>query len=206
MQVNHLAILACAAIETGFSLLPPQAQAQYQKQKALQGKVFCFQLSQLSWPIYFVFAKQIQVFSQYSGEVDVAVHADASTLYQVSEGANLTELIKQDKLKLEGDLQLLQSFSQFLQLVEFDFAEPLSKYIGDAPTHFAIEHGKWLSNQAKRIASKSWDHIGQLTTEEYQLAIHKINFVHFCDNIETLEKQTDDIAKRIDKIREKLTP
>ena len=54
-----------------------------------------------------VFAKEIQVLSRYEGDVDVGLHADATTLYRVTEGA-ITELIKQDKLSLES-LNLLQA-------------------------------------------------------------------------------------------------
>ncbi|GIU52012.1 SCP2 domain-containing protein [Shewanella sp. KT0246] len=206
MQPNHFSLLTCAALETAITQLQVQDQGEYARLKNLHGKVFCIQLSQLEWPLYLVFAKQIQVLSIYEGEVDVSVTADATTLYQISEGESLTELIKQDKLKLDGDINLLQTFSHYLRHIELDFAEPLSRYIGDAPTHMLVSGSKHFANTAKQIFEKSRSHVGQLTTEEYRLAPHQIEFIHFRDNLEDLVEETSTIASRIDKLREKITP
>ncbi|QBF83578.1 sterol-binding protein [Shewanella maritima] len=205
MALNHFALLTCSAIETAFAALPTQAKMDYAKLKNLHGKVFCIQLSQLSWPMYLVFAKQLQVLSRYEGEVDVRVDADASTLYQIKEGANLTELIKQDKLRLEGDIQLLQTFSHFVQHIDFDIAEPLSKYVGDGPTHMLTEHSKWLAKSAKQVFGKSLDHIGQLATEEFKVAVHKIEYLHFCDNLEDLSKDAESLANRVTLLTRRLS-
>ena len=203
MSVNHFALLTCAAIETAFAKLPTHAQQDYARLKNLHGKVFCIQLTQLSWPLYFIFAKKIQVMSQFEGDVAVTLHADASTLNKLREGANLTELIKQDKLSIDGDIQQLQTFSHFIQHIEFDFAEPLSRYIGDAPTHKLLTTTKQLGQDLKSVLLKTRSHLGQLTTEEYRLAPHKIDYLHFRDNLEQLVSQTDVIAVRIAKLREK---
>ncbi|WP_434928050.1 ubiquinone biosynthesis accessory factor UbiJ [Shewanella sp. HL-SH2] len=205
MSVNHLALLTCAAIESGFAKLPAQAQQDYARLKPLHGKVFCIQLSQLSWPIYIIFAKQIQVMSHFEGEIAVTVKADASTLYQLREGANLTELIKQDKLSIEGDIQLLQTFSHYMQNIEFDFAEPLSRYIGDAPAHKLFTTTQHISKDIKSVLVKTRAHLGQLTTEEYRLAPHKIEFLHFRDNLQQLVTQTEYIDTRIAQLRDKIT-
>ncbi|WP_445773812.1 ubiquinone biosynthesis accessory factor UbiJ [Shewanella sp.] len=204
MAPNQFALLLCAAIETGFNRLPPQAKDDYARQKSLHGKVICIQLSQLSWPIYLIFAKQIQVMSYYEGDVAVTVNADASTLYQLTEGANLTELIKQDKLSLDGDIQLLQTLSHYLHNIHFDFAEPLSRYIGDAPTHKLVTGVKQFGHEMQQILHKTRSHLSQLTTEEYRLAPHKIELQHFRDNLDELVRQTDLIEAKIAKLREQI--
>jgi len=205
MTPNPFALLICAAIETAFSKLPAQAKDDYARQKSLYGKVFCIQLSQLKWPIYLVLSKQVQALSHYEGEVDVTVRADISTLYQLTEGANLTELIKHDRLSLEGDIQLLQTLSHYLQNIYFDFAEPLSRYIGDAPTHKLVATSKQFSQDIQQIMQKTRSHLSQLTTEEYRLAPHKIEWLHFRDNLDDLVKQTERIEAQIDQFREQIT-
>ncbi|MCL1142144.1 ubiquinone biosynthesis accessory factor UbiJ [Shewanella gaetbuli] len=205
MTVNHFALLTCAAIETGLTKLPASAQQEYARLKNLHGKVFCIELSQLSWPIYLIFAKQIQVMSRFEGDTHVTVKADASTLYQLKEGANLTELIKQDKLSIEGDLQLLQTFSHFMQHIEFDLEEPLSRYIGDGLTHKVVSTSQLLGQELSTVFNKTLSHLSQLTTEEYRLAPHKIEYIHFRDNLEQLVTQTDQIEQRIAQLRDTLT-
>ena len=203
---QEVVLLVCAAIETGLKKLQAQAGDDYSRQRQLHGKVFRIQLSQLSWPLYLVFAKEIQVLSRYEGDVDVSLHADATTLYRVSEGANLTELIKQDKLKLEGDLNLLQSFSQYLRGIEFDFAEPISRYLGDGPTHKLISTGHQAKGFALEVLRKTRSHLGQLAVEEYRLAPHPIELLHFRDQMDDLVADTRAIEQRIAQLRDQIKP
>lgn len=206
MMPQEVVLLACAAIETGLKKLQAQAGDDYSRQRQLHGKVFRIQLSQLSWPFYLVFAKEIQVLSRYEGDVDVSLHADATTLYRVSEGANLTELIKQDKLKLEGDLNLLQSFSQYLRSIEFDFAEPISRYLGDGPTHKLICSSHQVKDFALEVLRKTRSHLGQLAVEEYRLAPHPIELMHFRDQMDDLVADTRAIEQRIAQLRDQIKP
>ncbi len=197
---REIAMLISAALEAALQQAVKHSPQAYAQQHSLHGKVLAIQLAQLDWPIYLLFAKEIQVFSDYDGPVTTKVDADITTLYQLSEGASLTELIKQDKLKLEGELNLLQSFSHFMQQIEFDFAEPLSRYIGDAPTHQLIQGGKLLKQQLSDIFLKSRDHVGQVVVEEYRLSPHRIEFIHFSDRIEQLKSDTDLLSQKIDRL------
>lgn len=206
MMPQEVVLLFCAAIETGLKKIQAQAGDDYSRQRQLHGKVFRIQLSQLSWPIYLIFAKEIQVLSRYEGDVDVSLHADVTTLYRVSEGANLTELIKQDKLKLEGDLNLLQSFSHYLRGIEFDFAEPISRYLGDGPTHKLISSGRQAKNFALEVLCKTRSHLGQLAVEEYRLAPHRIELIHFRDQMDDLVADTRAIEQRIAQLRDQIKP
>lgn len=206
MMPQEVVLLACAAIETGLKKLQAQAGDDYSRQRQLHGKVFRIQLSQLSWPFYLVFAKEIQVLSRYEGDVDVSLHADATTLYRVSEGANLTELIKQDKLKLEGDLNLLQSFSQYLRGIEFDFAEPISRYLGDGLTHKLICSSHQAKDFALEVLRKTRSHLGELAVEEYRLAPHPIELLHFRDQMDDLVADTRAIEQRIAQLRDQIKP
>lgn len=206
MMPQEVVLLVSAAIETGLKKLQAQAGDDYSRQRQLHGKVFRIQLSQLSWPLYLVFAKEIQVLSRYEGDVDVSLHADATTLYRLSEGANLTELIKQDKLKLEGDLNLLQSFSQYLRGIEFDFAEPISRYLGDGPTHKLISTSHQAKGFALEVLRKTRSHLGQLAVEEYRLAPHPIELLHFRDQMDDLVADTRAIEQRIAQLRDQIKP
>ncbi|MDF0535197.1 SCP2 sterol-binding domain-containing protein [Shewanella sp. A32] len=199
-------LLNCGALELALTKLVQAAGVEALRLKPLHGKVFCFQLQQLSWPLYLVFANDIQVLSEYQGSVDVKVIGDAADLYRLREGESLTELIKQDKLRIEGDLTLLQQFSHFLQNVRLDIAEPLSKVVGDAPAY-------WLSNgvsqaniHLKQILNKTWSHLGQLATEEYKVAPHKLEFIRHCDRIEELTAAVNALEQRIATLKDKISP
>ena len=197
---RDMSLLTCAAIEVGLNKLIAQSPEDYSSLRSLHGKVLCIQLTQLSWPLYLLFAKQIQVFSEYEADVTTKVTADITTLYQLQEGANLTELIKQDKLSLEGDLSLLQTFSHYIQGVDIDFSEPLAKYIGDVPTHFVSQGFKRAKHDISQILFKTRSHLGQLTTEEYRLAPHKLEYIHLSDTIEATALEVDALGSRVEQL------
>ncbi|WP_417763411.1 ubiquinone biosynthesis accessory factor UbiJ [Shewanella sp.] len=204
--VHQWRLLCCGAIETALAKAMSLSTIEPNKLKPLLGKVFCFELSELSWPMYWVFSDEIQILSDYSAAVDVRVKADATQLLKLREGQNLTELIKQDKLSIEGDLALLQQFSQFLQQLNPDVVEPLSRYIGDAPTHWLTTGLARAGSELRTVASKTWSHLGQLATEEYQVAPHKLEFIRQCDRIEELVTQVTSLEQRIAKLKDITTP
>lgn len=199
-------LLCCGAIETALEKALHLSNIEPNKLQPLHGKVFCFELTQLSWPMYWVFHDDIQVLSDYSANVDVRVKADATQLMKLHEGESLTELIKQDKLTIEGDLALLQQFSQFLQQLNPDVVEPLSHYIGDAPAHWLTSGISRAASELKTVGRKTWSHLGQLATEEYQVAPHKLEFIRQCDRIEELVTQVTSLEQRISKLKDITTP
>ncbi|WP_299798074.1 SCP2 domain-containing protein [uncultured Shewanella sp.] len=200
---REFSLLLSAGLEAALKQLVDQSPDEYAKLRSIHGKVLCIQLSQLSWPLYLIFAREIQVLSRYEGDITTRVNADITTLYQLTEGASLTELIKEDKLSIEGDLSLLQTFSHFIQQIELDFAEPMSKYLGDAPTHLLTQGARQAKQDLAKVFIKSRSHIGQLTTEEYKLAPHKIEFIHLSDRIDELVAEIDAMEKRINHLQDR---
>ncbi|MFQ6371884.1 SCP2 domain-containing protein [Shewanella sp. YIC-542] len=203
---NQCRLLCCGTLETALAKLVDAAGTDALLLKPLHGKVFCFQLQQLSWPLYLVFANEIQVLSDYQGTADVKVIGDATELYRLREGESLTELIKQDKLRIEGDLTLLQQFSGFLQHVRPDLAEPLSRWIGDAPAYWLSSTVLRTGNALQQVFRKTCSHLGQLATEEYQIAPHKLEFIRHCDKIEALSAAVDTLDQRIARLKDKISP
>lgn len=197
-------LLICAALETGLNQLRLQAPKEYARQYQLHNKVIKLQLLQLNFPLYLIFAKQIQVYSQYQGDVNVQVNADITTLYRLSEGSSLTELIKQDKLQLEGDLSTLQAFSHYLQQNPFDFAEFISKYIGDVPTHMLEQQLRQGKTFVEKLLLSTQQHIKELSTEEYKITPNKLEFYVFKDKIEDVSKDIATLESRLTQLQNKV--
>ncbi|WP_133405737.1 ubiquinone biosynthesis accessory factor UbiJ [Parashewanella tropica] len=204
MSSHQLALVCVSVVETALTQLAKLNPHLNAEQSKLKGKVIKIQLKQLPFPLYFIGGEQILVMSQYPDEADVSVHADATTLYRLTEGANLTELIKADKLQLDGDLTLLQNFNHYLQQLSFDWAEVMAKVIGDAPAHWLQTGLKQLKADVTKVMSRTKDHLAELALEEYKLAPHKIEFIHFQDRLETLETEAEQLAQRIATLRKQV--
>ncbi|MGB0893349.1 MAG: ubiquinone biosynthesis accessory factor UbiJ [Parashewanella sp.] len=206
LSMQHkLAILCVSAIETALAQVAKQNPQLSSQARLLKGNVIKIELKQLPWPLYFICEQQILVLSEYHGDVNVSVQADAATMYKVTEGANLTELIKSEKLVLDGDLNVLQQFSQYLQQLKFDFAEPISKYIGDVPTHLLQTGLQFAEQRLKKLLTASQTHLSELAHEEYRLAPHKIEYIAFCDNIDEQSSELNDLEQQISRLKDQLT-
>ncbi|WP_228289647.1 ubiquinone biosynthesis accessory factor UbiJ [Shewanella cyperi] len=204
MLQRELALLACGAIELAFNGLLKQSGAQL-RSYGLNGKVIAIELKELPFPLYLIFDQTVLVLSRYEAEPSVAVKADLACLYQLSRGANLSALIKQDKLELDGDLHALQGLSRLMTEQRFDFGEPLSRWIGDGATHRLQSGLGQLGQELRRITGKSLDHMAQLATEEYRLAPQRIEFIAQCDAIEDLARDTDAQIQRLQHLRERFS-
>lgn len=201
MQPN-IALLCAATIETVlFQLmkLNPHLQSDFQP---LNGKVIEIRLTQLPWSLYFICNDEILVLTQYEASADVSLNTDLQTLYQIRKGASLTELIKADKLQMDGDINILQQFSHYLEKLEFDLIEPVSKYIGDVPAYLLQTSVNQFTNKLKSISKGTARHLSELAIEEYQLSPHRIQYLHFCDQLEKLTSDADKLAKRIASLKD----
>ncbi|RLV61358.1 sterol-binding protein [Parashewanella curva] len=201
MSSHQLALVCVSVVETALAQLAKLNPHLSSEQSKLKGKIIKIQLKQLPFPLFFIGAEQILVMSQFSGEADVTVNADATTLYRLTEGANLTELIKADKLQLDGDLAVLQNFNHYLQQLSFDWGEIMAKVIGDAPAHWLQTGLKQLKHDVTKVMCRTQEHVAELAIEEYKLAPHKIEFIHFQDTLETLENEAEQLAQRIAMLR-----
>ncbi len=205
MLQRELALFVCGAVELGFEKLLAQTGAS-PRHYGLHGKRLAIELTELPFPLFLIFDDSVTVLSRYEAETDVRVKASVSALYALSQGESLSMLIKADRLDIDGDLNVLQGFSRLIKEQQFDIGEPLSRYIGDGPAHKLQSGGRWLGSELKRIGDKTLSHLAQLSTEEYRLAPHRIEFIHLKDNIDSLVQDTDTIEKRINQLRDRLTP
>ncbi|MEZ9856699.1 SCP2 domain-containing protein, partial [Vibrio breoganii] len=92
-------------------------------------------LKELNKTLTFVFSQQIDVLSEYEGQPDCYLSLNLSVLPELREQSNITKLIKQDKLILEGDIQLAQKFAQLMTDCKPDLEEWLSRVTGDVVAH-----------------------------------------------------------------------
>ena len=83
--------------------------------------------------------------------------------------SKITQLIKQDKLELTGDIQLAQKFSQLLVDSKPDIEEWLSKVVGDALAHTLVFNVSQLvialCLEQQKVDSSRWG-----LTEEWRVA------------------------------------
>ena len=200
---QKIALLCASAIETALAQLMKLNSHLQSDFQALNGKVIEIRLTQLPWPLFFICNDEILVLTHYEVDADVSLSSDLQTLAQIHKGASLTDLIKADKLHIDGDINILQQFSGYLEKLEFDLVEPISKYIGDVPAHLLQSGVLQIKDKLKSITQGTSQHLTELAVEEYKLAPHRIEYIHFCDQLDDLSADADTLEKRIADLKDR---
>ena len=111
--------------------------------------------------------------------------------------SQITHLIKQDKLSLEGDIHVAQGFSNLVKQLNIDWEEQLSRYTGDVVAHSVFSFGKNAMAKAKEKADALLNTLAEGALEEKKLAAHPIAVMDFCDQVQELRADTDRLEARL---------
>lgn len=185
-------------IETGLNKLQQLDSSAQQKRKILDGSVIGVALKELNKPIYFIISQQkIDILNVYDWQPDCFIRLNISAFKELQNNQQLPHLIKTEQLEVEGDIQLAQQFAQLLTEMDIDWEEHLSKKIGDILAHRVCYQGK----KAKRNLALKFKTIGQhnaqFVTEELKIAPSALEVAHFCEQVEEIETQSNDLQSRI---------
>ncbi len=196
--------LITASIETVLNRLIQDDPTLVRQLARLKGKVVQLQVKEVALTFTFIFSQQVDVLADYEGEPDCYLSLSLAILPQLKEQANITQLIKQDKLVLEGDMQLAQQFAQLLTDSKPDLEEWLSRITGDVVAHTVVSGIKSVGHTLQSSFEKHQSHLAQVITEEWKLAPGPLEVAHFCDQVEVLSGQCTEIEARFNALAEKL--
>ena len=169
----------------------------------LRGKVISVTLNEFNKTLYFVFSHQIDVLAGFEGEVDCQLALNLTVLPELRQQANLTQLIKADKLALDGDLQLAQHFSTLLSGLKPDVEEKLSQYTGDVVAHSLVSSVKSGSRFIRQGVKNRQRDLAEVITEEWQLLPQPLEMVHFYDQVDDLKSDVARFEARLNQLLER---
>ncbi|MCG9680272.1 SCP2 domain-containing protein [Vibrio sp. Isolate24] len=195
--------LVTAAIESTLNTLINDDPELGRRLSRLKGQVIQVHLKELNKTLTFVFSQQIDVLAHYEGEPDCYLSLNLSVLPELREQSNITKLIKQDKVILEGDIQLAQKFSQLMTDCKPDIEEWLSRVTGDVVAHSLVQGVSNLGQLVKTKANKHQNHLAQVITEEWKLAPAPLEIAHFCDQVDEVTSQAARIEAKLNQLLER---
>ncbi len=113
--------LMTGSIETAINALLWREKALKPARQRLIGKVLRIELKEFSSPLVLVFSeRQVDVLGAWEGEADCTVITRLSVLPQLRNRQQLTALIRNNDLEVQGDLQVVQNLVSLADLAEFD--------------------------------------------------------------------------------------
>ncbi|WP_061039855.1 ubiquinone biosynthesis accessory factor UbiJ [Vibrio coralliirubri] len=196
--------LVTAVIETSLNTFVNDDPALVRRLSRLKGQIIQVNLKELNKTLTFVFSQQIDVLSEYEGQPDCYLSLNLSVLPELREQSNITKLIKQDKLILEGDIQLAQKFAQLMTDCKPDLEEWLSRVTGDVVAHTLVQGVKNVGGFVAKQATKHQNHVAQVLTEEWKIAPAPLEVVHFCDQVDDVKSSTARLEAKLNALLEKV--
>jgi len=196
--------LVTASIESTLNTLINDDPELVRRLSRLKGQVIQVHLRELNKIITFVFSQQIDVLSGYEGQPDCYLSLNLAILPELREQSNITKLIKQDKLTLEGDIKLAQQFSQLMIDCKPDIEEWLSRITGDVVAHSLFQSASDIGRFIKTKAEKHRNHLAQAMTEEWKLVPAPLELAHFCDQVDDVVSWAARIEMKLNKLAERL--
>lgn len=195
-----LANLLCGLLETGVNKLHALDGDTLSKRKQLNGTIVGVSLKEASFPLYFVISDQkIDILHKFEGKTDCHIRVSMSALSKIQDNNQLTSLIKTGQLEVEGDIQLVQRFSQLLTEIDIDWEEHLSQKVGDVIAHTFCYHAKKLTQGAKSQFNNIEQQAALYVTEEIKLAPSALEVAYFCDQVTLLDEQIARLEQQIEK-------
>ena len=170
----------------------------------LKGQVIQVHLNEVNKTITFVFSQQIDVLANYEGDPDCYLSLNLSVLPELRDQGNITKLIKQDKLVLEGDIQLAQKFAQLMTECKPDVAEWLSRITGDVVAHSLVKGVSNFGSLVKSQVRKQQNYLSQVITEEWRFAPAPLEVAYFCDQVDELKSHTARVEAKLNQLLERL--
>ncbi|MGF1680825.1 ubiquinone biosynthesis accessory factor UbiJ [Photobacterium minamisatsumaniensis] len=196
-------VLVTGAIETSLNTLLKEDEDSQRRLARLRGKIIGVTINEFGKQLYFVFSQQIDVLGAYEGEVDCQLALNLSVLPELRQQANLTQLIKADKLSLEGDIQLAQQFSALLNSLKPDVEEKISQYTGDIVAHTLVGGLKNSAQVLRHGIERRQQYLAEVITEEWKLAPQALEIAHFADQVDDLKSDVARCEARMKVIMER---
>lgn len=196
--------LMTGSIETAINALLWREKALKPARQRLIGKVLRIVLKEFSSPLVLVFSeRQVDVLGAWEGEADCTVITRVSVLPQLRNRQQLTALIRNNDLEVQGDLQVVQNLVSLADLAEFDPTELLAPYTGDIAAEGV---SKLLRGGAKFLQhglARQQRYVAETLTEEWRLAPGALEVAWFAEETAAVERELAALTKRLEKLEGK---
>jgi ubiquinone biosynthesis protein UbiJ len=140
------------------------------------------------------------VFNYYQEQADCKISTSINTLSELKDPSQLTRLIRQEALDLDGDLHLAQKYAQVFSEPDIDWAEHLSRYLGDAVAQQLVQHVRAAKHRSKHVKQTLTNTTQGLFQDELKVTIHPLELEQFKAHTRQLKQQTAHLEQRINQL------
>ena len=164
------------------------------KLTALENKTFAIVLEDLKLKLSMTALNGYVRLSSNIENPDTLVQTRSENLRDLSDAAQLTSLIKQDKLILEGDLHIAQKYSELFLDNDIDWQEMLSKVVGDAAAYRITQIANAIAQNIRRKVQDMDYTVASGLTDELKV-------VPDSAEVSSFNHQVDVVSAKVEKLQ-----
>lgn len=177
-----------------------QDRALKSARQRLKGRVLALYVRDIQSALFLVFSEaQVDVLTAWEEEKDCQVTLGVAELQELRDKQQLATLLKQGRIDVEGDLQLVQQFSALLDLAEWDPANLLATWLGDIPAEQITRLGQKHLLNLQRFWLETRHRTGELLQHHWKVVPNVLEIAWFCEETTALENAVGEFEKRLKK-------
>lgn len=193
-------VLPNQLIETAAEQLLNLDPASEERLAKLAGRRVRVTLKELGKPLTLTVTEHNVLFSWVDNDaVDCHIVTEVAVLPELRDSANITRLIKADKLDIEGDPMLAQQVSKLFTDLDIDWPEQLSQRMGDVPAQLLVTAFRRGREQFKRWQTDHRQWLKDALVEEKQVMPAREQFEQFQTDVQALRARIDKLERQLRK-------
>lgn len=200
--------LASTAVATMLELLLNKLLFRDPSMKAIRASlannVLGIEIKELKTPLLLLFSPyHVDVLTHWEDPIDCTIKTGLSALTKLSDPQQLSSLIRDGQLIVEGNIQIAQQLVTLLDFAQWDPTEYLVPYIGD----IAAETVAQMLAKSHRFLTTQWKqqqrYWAEAITEEWKIAPPPLEVAWFSKEVDAVSQKIDRLSARLEQLEER---
>lgn len=172
---------------------------------ALEQKTLVIKLAELPFPLCLSINNSKVLVTKLIERADCTITTSISTLQLLKKEQQLTELIKQDRLDLVGDIKVAKHFASLAETFDIDWQTELAKHIGDVATHQLVQLSMTIKEKVAFASEQIQADSVEYLVHEQRLVVTNSQLVHFNQAVSAIKLQTEQVENRVNQLVARLS-
>jgi len=167
---------------------------------ALEQKTLVVKLAELGFPLCFSINEGKVLVTKLVDRADCTIITSIKTLQELKKEQQLTELIKQERLELTGDIKVAQHFASLAETLDIDWQTELAKHIGDVATHKLVQFGKMVKEKVTFANEQIQADSSEYLVHEQRLVVTSSQINHFNQAVSAVKLHAEQVESRLNQL------
>jgi len=166
----------------------------------LEDKSLALNLAEFDFDLCFHVSQQKILVTTLSDNPSCLIKTNINTLKALKNEQQITKLIKEDKLDIEGDIKVAQQFAAIAETFDIDLQSELANHIGDIPTHKLSRLAGDISQKFTFAKEQIQADFSEWLLHENHIAVPHTQVTRFNQAVTAVATAVDELALRIEKL------